>query len=273
MLIFALLIGPANIYLLTRKRRRIWLLWTVPVFSLLTCAAVAGFMFLSEGLDPHVRVEGITILDETAERATSIGWLGVYAPLTPTDGLHFMQATESQGTEVTPHLNSSYGIIRQGAGRAVDWTNDEALGAGWLTARVPAHFQMRTTEQRLERLLLAKGNDGTFSVENALKANIGTLWVADEAGKVYMAAALPTAGRTALTLTTKKTGSSEDKLRKGFAGDWLAFVKSVAANPEEYLRPRCYIAVLEASPFLEQGLRNVGTRTGRSVVYGIMKAP
>ena len=44
MLVFAVLIGPVNIKLLARKKRRLWLLWTVPVFSLLTCVAVFGFM-------------------------------------------------------------------------------------------------------------------------------------------------------------------------------------------------------------------------------------
>src|SRR5262249_176168 len=40
MLVFAILIGPVNIRVLTRKKRRIWLLWTVPAFSLLTCALI-----------------------------------------------------------------------------------------------------------------------------------------------------------------------------------------------------------------------------------------
>ena len=39
-LIFALVIGPVNIYFLTRTRRRIWLLWTVPACSLIWPALV-----------------------------------------------------------------------------------------------------------------------------------------------------------------------------------------------------------------------------------------
>src|SRR5262249_61142071 len=58
MLLFAFLIGPLNIRILTRKKRRIWLLWTVPSISLLACLALAGYMFFSEGWTGQVRSEG-----------------------------------------------------------------------------------------------------------------------------------------------------------------------------------------------------------------------
>ncbi len=35
MLLFVLAIGPINLMVLARKKRRIWLLWTTPVISLL----------------------------------------------------------------------------------------------------------------------------------------------------------------------------------------------------------------------------------------------
>src|SRR5262249_51974873 len=44
MIVFALTIGPANLLVLGRLKRRLWLLWTVPALSLLTCAAVFGYM-------------------------------------------------------------------------------------------------------------------------------------------------------------------------------------------------------------------------------------
>src|SRR5262249_49781797 len=89
MLTFAVLIGPINIWVLTRANRRFWLLWTVPSLSLLACAAVVGYMTLAHGWKGQARVEGMTILDETTQRATSAGWLGLYALTTPGDGLRF----------------------------------------------------------------------------------------------------------------------------------------------------------------------------------------
>ena len=45
-LLFAVGIGPVNVWLLTRFKRRIWLWWNVPAISLLTCLAVFGYSVL-----------------------------------------------------------------------------------------------------------------------------------------------------------------------------------------------------------------------------------
>jgi hypothetical protein len=272
MLVFAILIGPVNIYLLTRKKRRIWLLWTVPVFSLLTCLAVVAYMTLSEGWETHVRVQGVTILDERAERAVSAGWLGIYAPITPGDGLHFIEAAPGQGTELTPHLKSSRPLFSQSAKRVIDWSTDQNLSTGWVTARVPAQFLVRTSEQRPEHIVLDNDRNGGLRLVNKLGADINAIWLANDAGKIYTASAVAAGGTGELTLTTKKTAGQENSVRQVFAGDWLAMVDYLATNPEDYLRPGCYIAVMEVSPFLETGLRHATTK-GRSVVCGIMKTP
>src|SRR5262249_22639553 len=99
MLVFAVTIGPVNLYLLARARRRIWMLWTVPLLALATCRAVFGYMVSVEGWHGHARTESLTVLDEASGRASTIGWTGFYTPLAPLDGLHF-----SRDTELTPQL-------------------------------------------------------------------------------------------------------------------------------------------------------------------------
>src|SRR5262249_38958353 len=91
---FVLVIGPANVYVLAYMRRRIWMLWTVPLVSLLTCVGVFGYMVFSEGLQGHSRACGITILDESERRATTLGRATFYCPMTPSDGLRFSAETE-----------------------------------------------------------------------------------------------------------------------------------------------------------------------------------
>ena len=44
MFLFALAIGPVNMFVLARKKRKLWLFWTVPVISFVTCLAVLGYM-------------------------------------------------------------------------------------------------------------------------------------------------------------------------------------------------------------------------------------
>ena len=50
-LLFGVGIGPANLWLLSRYKRRIWLWWNVPAISLLTCLVVFGYSLASEGMD------------------------------------------------------------------------------------------------------------------------------------------------------------------------------------------------------------------------------
>jgi hypothetical protein len=266
---FAIVIGPVNIVLLTRLKRRIMLLWTVPVFSVLTCVAVAGYMLLSEGWSGQVRLAGATILDERSGRATSVGWLGIYSPMTPGDGLRF-----GSDTEITPHLGPGWSRMnRSGAGRTVDWTDDQHLPTGWVSARVPAHFLVRSSEQRSERIRLDQENDGSRSATNELGAAVETIWVADAEGRILTATGIADGGKAVLTLTDKRSANDGTRLRRAYGQDWLDLVDALRRQPELYLRPGCYIAVLESAPFLEPGLCHAEMRRGQSVVLGIMSTP
>src|SRR5262249_55733144 len=93
MLGFVVLVGPVNVYWLSRKNRRIWLLWTVPVFSLLTTFLLFGYVAMTDGWHPHFRGLSITVLDENDQRASTVGWLGYYSPTTA-PRLHFSADTE-----------------------------------------------------------------------------------------------------------------------------------------------------------------------------------
>ena len=66
---FAVGIGPVNVWLLSRRQKRMWLWWNVPAVSLVTCLAVFGYALLSEGIRGRGRTALITVLDEDAHRA------------------------------------------------------------------------------------------------------------------------------------------------------------------------------------------------------------
>ena len=53
MVAFALFIGPVNILVLSLIKRRMWLLWTVPLGSALFSGAVVAYALFSEGHHPH----------------------------------------------------------------------------------------------------------------------------------------------------------------------------------------------------------------------------
>jgi hypothetical protein len=269
MIVFALTIGPANLLLLGRLKRRIWLLWTVPALSLLTCAAVFGYMMVSEGWQGHLRTEAVTILDETSRRASTIGFTGYYAPLTPGDGLRFSPETElSRQSQDDP----MYGYRRGGGGSpcTLDWSGDQHLARGWVKPRVPAYFMARKSEARRERVTFGRARDGSLTAVNGLGVDVQKLWYADEQGQVYGAGPVtagaqvnlrPTGDR--LERTTAKTSA-----RVVYGSDWIRGCSPVVANPKDYLSPRSYLAQVEDSPFLEDGLRDAKTRRCRSIVLG-----
>jgi hypothetical protein len=297
MLLFTVAIGPVNLWLLGRKRRRIWMLWTVPAISFVTCLAVFGYMLLAEGWQGHLRTEGVTLLDEGAHRATSLGWTGFYCPMAPGDGLHF-----SPDTEVMWQKSEDY-FQPDGASCTVDWTHDQHLASGWVSARVPSHFKLRKSEVRRERLAVTRRPDGTLAAVNGLGADVRRLWLADEKGQVYTAEQVPAGGQATLTprgdlpparrpdalralLNPSAWVEAEEKAAgarglttpaptRGGPGGSPAFNPgaglSPAVNPTRYLGPRTYVATLDGAPFFEDALRNAKTRRCRSVVLGILR--
>jgi hypothetical protein len=268
MLMFVIVIGPINLIWLARRRKKIWMLWTVPAIALVTCLAVTGFALFGEGVSATSRAEAFTILDESSHRASTIGWMAFYAPITPSEGLHFSYDTELR--QVTPE---SWNYYRRGGGggdRTIDLSNDQHLDSGWVTARVPAYFKFRKSETRRERLTIRQEGNDAISVVNGLGADVRELWLADRNGNIYSAREIRAGAETKLSLTNLILAQNEDGMRELFAAeDWPGKMKEVVKNPQYFLAPGCYLATLDAGPFVEEGLKNVGTRKGRALVYGI----
>lgn len=269
MILFGLAIGPANLIILSKKNKRIWLLWTVPALSATFCLAVMGYMIVAEGWTGHVRVAGLTLLDETEKRATTIGKTAFYSPMTPGDGLHFSEDTEVQVQGNEHPAYSSY--------TSIDWTTDQHLTRGWVTARVPAHFTMRKSELRRERLTVRKDADGGVSMLNALGVDIRKLSVADAQGVVYSTGPIPAGGSAKLEKAGgKAAGSPLETWRRLYTGgsDWALGIEkatgSAVSAGRDLLGPGMYVAVVEESPFLEQGLKGARVRPSPSVVVGLM---
>src|SRR5262249_49818249 len=161
MCLFAAVIGPGNVWVLSKWNRRIWLLWTVPAVALPTCACVFGYMVLAEGWQGHANVTALTVLDETQKRATTVGRASFYAPLTPSDGLRFDADTEVTvvGAKKRDYARGPYGVEESSLGPcSVDWGEGgrQHLTRGWVTARVPAHFVLRKSQTDQRRVMAAR---------------------------------------------------------------------------------------------------------------------
>lgn len=264
-LLFVIVIGPVNLIWLARRKRKIWMLWTVPVISFMTCLAVAGSALFGEGWNATTRIEALTILDEASHRAATIGWIAFYSPITPNDGLHF-----SYDTEVYPQLPGKVLYTRRTLPeQIIDWTSDQHLASGCVSARIPAFFRFRKSELRRERLSL-RPSAGGLAVVNGLGGEIKQLWLADRDGRILNASNIAAGSQSELVRTSLQTTGEAGKLREVLSVDaWLSHFRLIEQTPQQYLMPNSYLAIIEASPFVEEGLKNAKTRRARTLVYGL----
>jgi hypothetical protein len=266
MLAFIIIIGPVNIYLLNRRKRRTWMLWTIPAISFATTLFVFAYSLLSEGITPDTRITGLTVLDQTSHRAATIGGTAFYCPLTPSGGLHF-----DFGTEATPLVPVGSG---SGTSREVDWTQSQRFTRGWVSARVPAFFHLRKSETRRERIQVINEN-GKLQVLNGLGAEIKSLWLADLNGQIYQADNIAAGQKATLILSntrvTNQSGPHAMVTDVGFA----AKTEPLNLVVDKFLLPNSYIAELDGNPFIENALGSASSakRTKSSaVVFGILDA-
>ena len=273
MLGFVVLIGPVNLIVLSRMKRRVWMLWTIPAISFATCMLVFVYSLLREGVTPTFRSQGITLLDQANHRATTIGAMAVYCPLTPGGGLSF-----GYETEVTPLVQVwNYGPFGpSGTRREIDWTQAQHLQRGWVSARVPAYFHLRKSETRRERIEIER-NGNELSIVNGLGADIARLWLADENGNVFIVMNNVGAGQKAKLTPFHDYPKVSDRLGpKGLFKElgYTVQLHSEGRNTAEFLVPGSYVAELIENPFLEKGLSGrtkPASAQGHSFVFGILE--
>lgn len=259
--LFALIAGPITIFILSKLNRRIWLLWLIPLESLIACSIVLAYSFYSEGITPTVRMRGITLLDQTTHTATTLGWLGYYCPQRPSDGLLFPANLELNKVE-------SYSW-RHNTGK-VDWTQSQHLKHGWIEARVPTFFMTRQNDFRRERLEFSMNADGGVEVVNGLGVEIEALWYC-KANDIYYHAENLKPGQKVSLDTTQNNYKAGTSFRRLFQNEYGDLDPWKTKELPSYLTPGTYMAVLKGSPFMHHGLgeRKVHLKT-ESLLYGIL---
>jgi len=279
-MLFGLGIGPANIWLLTKYKKRIWLWWNVPAISLLTCLMVLGYAMLSEGWTGRGKNTTLTLLDERSHHATTFGYVSFYCPLTPSAGLHFADDTELALLSNQVDWERNYSRVRGrtgGAAKFIDWTNDQHLTSGWVNSRVPAYFQVRKNEDRRERLTIQQNGMEPPTIVNALGADIHRLYLADASGRLFETNDVFAGARQTLVPGVGgrlAAGTGLPYLRNIYTGgDWINVFNSWRdiQDASAMLAPGSYIAFLSKSPFVEAPLAGVTSEDTMAIVYGICK--
>lgn len=266
MLLFAILIGPVNMIVFARLNKRLWTLVTIPAAAILFSACVFAYTMLADGVSAVGRAQSLTILDQKNHHATTIGWLGYYAPLQPSDGLHF-----DLDTELSPQIGGvSHGYRDTDANaRFTDWSTDQHLTTGWISSRIPTHFTLRKSQSRRERLQVTQNAQGEVTVVNGLGSDILTLHLVDGERNLFIAnGPIPAGQQVKLSRTSiRPTGFEDMKV----STNWRSNPADLEIDGSTNNTPNTYVASLVNDVFIEKGLTRLKSFKTQSRVYGLFE--
>jgi hypothetical protein len=273
---YAIAIGPILLFVLSKKRRRIWILWIIPTVSLLICFTVGTWAYYREGIHGHARMRLLTVLDQRNDRATTHGLVGFYTPVTDGRGLRFSSSCILE-PQWEPNYNSYdyYGDYSGSPIRGLqhmDWNSGQHLGRGWLQAKTPVHFQIWKVERRREELTFSNVTSRSIDVTNALGADIRELRIHLPDG-TYAEAEQIAAGEKA-TLS-RRSGSSNprssisiDALGRSLIHSNESYLDSNFQTDQVSLDPGSYIAIAEGHPMVDTAITKPKTDRGETILIG-----
>ncbi len=251
LIVFSLLIGPANYWFLWRKQRQVLLVLTVPVISAIFIVLLGGYVVAGEGLGVRGRAVTFTMLDQVRKQASTRATMSLYAAgMTPAGGLRF-----ARDVAVFPIGPDGAGSREQ---QTLDLTDAQRFAEGLIQARSPTNLEEIGFRPARERLSFSREADG-MNVVNGLGATVAAL-VYRDGDKVYsLARPLAAGGREILN-----TGSRDARIVVPSDLPLSARFQYLIEN-----QPRgSYLAVLERSPFWDPGVSGVSERGSFHLVIG-----
>jgi hypothetical protein len=251
LIVFAVLIGPINYWILWRKRREVLFVLTAPFISAIFIVLLAGYVVVGEGLSVSGRVVSFTMLDEVRHQATTRATISLYAAgMTPGGGLNF------------PRDVAVFSLGLDGKGsrerQLLDLTEAQRFYGGMIQARSPANFEQIGTRAARERLTFTRSAAGT-SVVNGFGATVKLL-LYRSGNRIYSLRDALAEGGKATLKDGGVIGRDVVPADLPLSGRLMHLIDN---QPEG-----SYIAVLERSPFLNAGMPAVGERDSFHVVIG-----
>ena len=251
LIVFALLIGPANYWFLWRRRQQVLFVLTAPVISLVFIVLLGGYVVVAEGFSVSGRATSVTILDQVRKQAATRSTVSLYAAgMTPAGGLRFPRdlAVLPVGPEGTG-IRDRYDL---------DLTEAQRFPAGVVQARSVTNLELIGSRAARERLTFARDGSGV-SVVNGLGETIVALQYR-AGGQLYSLREPLTAGAK---VTMYPGALSAGGLVPGDMPLSARLVHLIEHQPDE-----TYLAVLQRSPFIDYGVRGVIERASFHLVIG-----
>lgn len=251
LIVFSLLIGPANYWFLWRKRQQALMVLTVPLISAIFIVLLGVYVVAGEGLGVHGRVMSFTMLDQARSQAVTRLSASLYAAgMSPAGGLRF-----ARETAVFPIGTDGTGSRER---YVLDLSEGQRFADGLIEARAPTNFEQIVFRTARERLTFGR-EAGGLTVVNGLGSTLTAL-LYRAGGQIYsIPAALPAGGKARLQAIER----APDDIVPADVPLSKRLRHLVVNQPEG-----SYIAILERSPFWDPGVDGLNERGSLHFVIG-----
>lgn len=251
LLAFSVIIGPANYWFLRRARLQVLLVLTAPLVAAVFIVLLAGYVVAGEGFGVRGRIASFTMLDQVRSRAVTRSSLSLYAAgMTPSEGLRV-----PRDVAVFPLGTDGTGVRER---LVLDLTDGQRFADGVIHARSPTNVEEVAFRPARERLTFTR-EGGATTVVNGLGVSIAALIYRDGQAVYSLAGSLPSGGKA--TLKAGVPGATA--IVPSSLPLTARFVHLVHNQPAG-----SYLAVLDASPFVEPGVSGITERGSFHLVLG-----
>jgi len=177
LLLFAVVIGPVNFYLVRRTGKPVLLLVTVPAIALVFSIGLFAYGALAQGLDLRASAATFALLDQSAHRSSTAEVRMFFAGLSAGDGL-------APGPGASAWPEASLGDYRERRSYSIAFDQGTLLAGDYLPVRTPVR-QTFLVDRPCRLRVDVRREGGNFVAENGLGVTVLSLVFRDEEGKLH----------------------------------------------------------------------------------------
>jgi hypothetical protein len=244
--LFAIVIGPLNLWFVKRSKKPVLLLFTVPAIAIVFSLALFAYGALAQGLDVRARAVTLTLLDQRTHHSTALETREIFAGLSPGKGLR-------PGPGAWMYWNPSSGSWDDRKRYTIDFGDGVEFSGDYLPARTPTRQTSITDRAARQRVELLREGDG-WTARFGLGAGVNLFVFRAPDGRLWQAPrATPDGGSVELEPAVEAgdvghVGAGMDAIEHPDVHDVFA---ALVRDQAQGLPLGTYAAVLESSPFTD----------------------
>lgn len=261
-LLFVILAGPINLFLLTLYNKRVLLLVTVPALSFLFAGAILMYVILADGFNTDVRISAGSYLDQRSGTYSSLIQYGIYARTTPRNVV-FDSDDELNISDFSDDDQFN-----------IDWTSGkQVIPSRFAAVRKPAYYKIRKTGTTRLKLDFDFNGENSYVV-NGLGKDVKQLFVCDAKGALWKAENIAAGQKATLSPVDKlddNKQSNEPMFRYCIYTSRWDFNEYSVNIPKKAnsLCPGSYIAEFSSSgPFANKGVSYAQEKNSYAFLLG-----